>query len=544
MQIPKQHSTAIRPTQVWPEKQRKGPVQHARTRRADKISVVTSDYGGNLTPLKMVPLLREDGVLNSRINVNVQMSETADMLLNPVRVSAMAYLVPKLALERFQDMGSIDRSYNGQQEIDGSVIPWFEPLAYNSASYIWQKLGLHAPDGEFINTDYLESFNCVWNYIARQRSNSLTERDRLAGASAPAFWEHTQMKHVVPTFDAAMVEGEIPISFSSGGDLPLKSVGAGRFVEGASYAPTNNDPASAPPLDGDGDYDWTSKVWAELQEGSVNISLANIQQATETRAWAKLRAEYQGVSEDWMIDQLLSGIRLNDEALKSPILLDHTDTIVGMNERYATDGENLSKSVADGRTALSLNLRAPAIQCGGTIVIVGQVLPEMIYERQRDYYFRAQEVRDLPNRTSDELDPQPVALVTNGEIDESHSLPTDLFGYAPLNHEWLRAAPNVGGKYFRPSATDPWNENRNRIWSTEVVDPTLGPDFYISSTISHEVFADQNTDPFEWWLAGDVQIQGLTYFGPMLEEAQGDYDAIIDQVPQDRLVGDGSDVAS
>jgi len=540
MQIPKQHSKAMRPTQIWPEKVRKGPVQHARTRRADKVSVVTSDFGGTLTPLKMIPLLREDGVLNSRISVNVQMAETADMLLNPVRVSAMAYLVPKLALDRFQDMGSIDRSYNGQQEIDGTVIPWFEPLTYNGASYIWNKLGLHAPEGGFINTDYLESFNAVWNYIARERSTSLTLRDRLAGNKAPAFWEHTQMKHVVPTFDAAMVEAEIPISFTTGGDLPVKSLisvdtgGTARAV-GA---------AAEPPDDAAGNKDWTGEVWAELQEGDVRISLANIQQATETRAWAKLRSEYQGVSEDWMIDQLLSGIRLNDEVLKNPILLDHTDTIIGMNERYATDGDNLSKSVADGRTGLSLNLRAPALQCGGTIVIVGQILPEMIYERQRDYYFRAQDVSDLPFRTADELDPQPVAMMTNGEVDESHSLPDDLFGYSPLNHEWLRSAPNVGGKYFRPSATDPWNENRNRIWSTEVVDPTLGPDFYLSSSISHEVFADQNTDPFEWWLAGDVQISGLTYFGPMLEEAQGDYDAVEAQVPTERLKGDGSDTAS
>jgi len=543
----KQHSTAIRPTQVWPENYRRGPVEHDRTLRTDAVSVVTSSYGGKLVPLKMIPLLREDGVLNSRVNINVQMSETADMLLNPVRVSVMAYLVPKLALERFKDMGTIDRSYNGQQEVDGSTVPWFDTTVYSEpppgqtpAPGILKTLGLHAANGGTINTDYIESYNAVWNYIAAQRSSSLTPRDKLSTDLAPAFWEHTQMRHVVPTFDAAMVEGEIPISFTSGGSLPVHSTGYGTPEAGRAY-PTKIPGDTTPPAGAEGDYDWTGDIWAELQEGSVQISLANIQQARETQAWAKLRNQYQGISEDWMIDQLMSGVRLNDETLKAPILLDHSDTIVGMSERYATDGANLAKSVADGRTALTLNMAAPALQTGGTVVICGQVLPEMIYERQRDYYLSAQTVADLPFRTSDELDQQPVEMVKNGEVDESHSLPDDLFGYAPLNHRWMRRAPNVGGKYYRPDPAAAWDENRNRIWSTEVVDPSLGPDFYISSTISHEVFADQNSDPFEWWCQGDVRIEGLTYFGEALREAQGDYDAIEAQVPTDRLKGDGTD---
>jgi len=543
----KQHSTAIRPTQVWPENYQRGPVAHQRTMRTDAVSVVTSSFGGKLVPLKMIPLLREDGVMNSRLQINLQMAETADMLLNPVRVSAMAYLVPKLAFDRFQDMGTIDRSYNGQTESDGTtVVPWFDQYVYNAIPPgqetdpgILKTLGLHSPVGAVINSDYIEAYNAMWNYIALQRSASLTPRDNLDTTLAPAFWEHTQMKHVVPTFDAAMVEGSIPISFTEGGQLPLWS------RNNTSYPDTNlKGPAGASayvPPDVDGFRNWGEEIFVELSEQSVEISLANIEQARQTRAWAQMRNEYQGMSDDWMIDQLLSGIRLNDESLKQPILLDHSDTIVGMSERYATDGENLQKSVADGRTSLSLNLRSPALQTGGVIVVAAQVLPEMIYERQRDYYMRTTAVEQLPNRTSDELDPQPVSTVKNGEVDESHSLPNDLFGYAPLNHEWMRRAPNVGGKYYRPSPTDAWDENRNRIWSTEVTDPTLGPDFYISSEVSHEVFATQNADPFEWWVAGDVQISGLTYFGEQLREAQGDYDAVEAQVPTERLVGDGTD---
>jgi len=550
----KQHSSAIRPTQVWPDNIKRGPIQHSRTRRTDSVSVVTSSMAGKLIPLKMIPLLREDSANTSRLNVNVQMAETADMLLNPVRVSAMAYLVPKLAFERFADMGTIDRSYNGQQEVDGTVVPWFSTTTYNEPPPgqtpepgILKTMGLHAPDGGTINTDYIEAYNAVWNYIAGQRSQSLTPRVNTDTTLGPAFWEHTQMRHVVPTFDAAMVEGEIPIAFTSGGQLPVQGISRVGDASFSNPSPTFQATADVMNLGNSPNYLQfdigvaASEIYAELQEGSVKISLANIEQAKETQAWSKLRNQYQGISEDWMIDQLMQGIRFNDETLQHPILLDHTDTIVGMSERYATDGANLSKSVADGRTSLSLNIRAPKIQTGGVIVVCGQVLPEMIYERQRDYYMTAQTVENLPNRTADELDPQPVSLIRNGEVDESHSLPNDLFGYAPLNHEWMRRAPNVGGKYYRPDPAAAWDENRNRIWSTEVVDPTLGPDFYISNSVSHQVFADQNTDPFEWWVAGDVTIEGLTYFGETLREAQGDYDAIEAQVPTERLIGDGTD---
>jgi len=561
----KQHGRSVAPTQVWPENYKRGPVAHQRTRRTDAVSVVTSSYAGKLVPLKMIPLLREDGVLNSRLAVNVQMAETANMLLNPVRVSVMAYLVPKLAFSRFKDMGTIDRSYNGEPEVDASVVPWFDTAVYSEPPPgqtpdpgIFKTMGLHAADGSTINSDYIEAYNAVWNYIAKQRSSSLTPRLETDLTLAPAFWEHTQMKHVVPTFDAAMIEGEIPIAFTSGGELPVKGIGshpsATFAVNGQQvHESDGSTPTYATGANFSGQGTETlymqedplnagfPKVFAELQENSVKISLANIEQARETRAWAEMRAQYQGVSEDWMIDQLMQGIRMNDEMLREPMLIDHSDTIIGMSERYATDAANLDKSVADGRTALSINLRAPALQTGGVIVVCGQVLPEMIYERQRDYYMTATTVDDLPNRTADELDPQPVETIKNGEVDESHSLPDDLFGYAPLNHKWMRQSPNVGGKYYRPDPSAVWNENRNRIWSTEVVDPTLGPDFYISESVSHEVFADSNSDPFEWWVAGDVQIQGLTFFGPTLREAMDDYNAIEAQVPTERLKGDGTD---
>ena len=525
----KNRSTTLQPVTPNDPSRRATPVQHPRTVRQDSVSVVTSGYGGEFLPVKMIPLLREDGCSGS-LNLNFQMAETADMLLNPVRVTAAAYLVPKLALERFTDMGALDRSYNGQQEIDGSVIPWFEEQLVFTTDF-YKKLGIHSTFG---NDDYLQSYNAVWNYVAGQMSNSIPQRTPKDTSIAPAFWRHSQLRHVKPTFDDALLEGEIELQVSGTTEqLPIKSSYRGDFV-GSGYGPGS---AEIPPTE-PGIYDWTDKIWAEFTaQSGITMSLASINQAREMAAWARLRNEYAGLSEEWMMDQLLSGVRIRDEALRQPMLLDSQDSVMGMTQRYATDAANLDKSLTDGAGMINLNVNVPPLITGGTIVVVAQILPEMVYERQRDYYQTALTVDDLPNRTRDELDPQPVELVTNAEVDENHSLPDDLFGYAPLNHGWQRVAPNIGGKYWKRSASDAWTEDRNRIWSTEVVDPTLGPDFYLSTTLSHEVFADSTSDPFEIWANGNVRISGLTYFGAGIREDNDDYDKVKAQVPSERIDG-------
>lgn len=536
----KQHMTRVRPTQIWDENVRRTPIAHDKTVRTDLVSVVTSGFGGKFLPIKMVPLLREDGIINSSIALNFQMAELSNMILNPIRATAMAYFVPKMAFERYLDMGMCDRSYNGIPESDGEVIPWFQMVDFDIVGDFYKTLGLHAPTGAQVNSDYVEAYNAVWNYIARQRSPSLTLRDRLDTSLAPAFWEHTQMKLVKPTFDDAMMAGEVPLTFVGGSErLPIISQDRIQNSSGTQYAPAETGKTvEARP---DGNYDWTGLVWAELQAETGVVSVADIDLARETATWARLRNQFQGVSEEWMMDQLLQGIRVADNGWRDPIMLDHKDTVINMNERYATDGGNLDKSVTDGRTSLMLNLRLPPVTCGGVVVIAAQVLPEQVFERQKDHYLMAKAPDELPNRTSDELDPQPVRLVRNSDVDVKHTLPDDLFGYEPLNAQWMRDTPLVGGKYWRDDPTAPWTEDRNRIWDTNVVDPELGTDFYLATNINHDVFADNASPPFEIWAGGQVRIQGLTYFGPALLEATDDYEKTLEQVDRTRLKGDGTD---
>jgi len=539
----KQHSRNVLPTQVWDQQVRRTPVAHQPTMRDDTAAVVTTGNGGKFVPLKMFPLFREDGMMNSSLTISFEMAELSNMIINPVRATAAAYFVPKLALDRFPDMGAIDRSWNGEPEIDASVIPWFKPLTGNPSTDwpILETLGLHGSAVDTPNDEYVEAYNQVWNYIATQRSPSLTKRDVLDPSLAPAFWEHTQMRYVKPTFDEAMVSGRVPLSFTGGsGELPI--VSARGALQSGGYPPIGAIMEDTGVDNTVGSVFRFEDVYAELTAESAVISLADIDLARETVAWARLRNQFQGVSEEWMMDQMLAGIRIPDQSLKSPMLIDHSSTIFGLEERYATDAANLSESVAQGRTAVQLNMRVPRTTCGGVVVVVAQCLPEQLYERQRDHYFMASTVEDLPNRTADELDPQPVDMVKNKEVDEAHTLPDDLFGYQPLNAKWIRTTPRVGGDYYKASPTSPWTEIRNRIWDTNVVDPELGPDFYLATDIKQDVFANQTVDTFEFWCSGTARINGLTYFGPELLEGSDDYEKVVAQVDTTPLKGDGTDV--
>lgn len=108
-----------------------------------------------------------------------------------------------------------------------------------------------------------------------------------------------------------------------------------------------------------------------------------------------------------------------------------------------------------------------------------------------------------------------------------------------MNAKWRRSIFNLGGKYYRPDPNAAFDENRQEFWVNEVVDPQLTEDFYLASTLHHNVFADQNVDAFAAVARGEITIMGLTQFGKGLAEANGDYQAILDEVDTTRIDGDG-----
>jgi hypothetical protein len=520
------------------ENVRTEPYRFERNIRNDYKRVITTGFGGKFIPVMAIPLLREDRMLSSTFRFSFEMAETSDMLLNPVRIAVHAWFVPKLAFERFMDLGHLNRAWNEQEEVDGSTTPWIQQVPFDGAGgrgttwEIYRALGLHAPAGAMVNADYQEAYNLIWNYIAKQTSPSLTERQWNQHALAPAFWMHNAMKHVKPTFDQALVHGQIPVTITEGAEMHLRSDEYSQASnQGGSPGVNVTFPGSMDeqPREEGSHYAWDvlgHRMWTELNEGGFEISLATIDHARKTTAFAIARQQYQGLDDDTLIDMLMSGIRIPEEGMKHPILLGRAETVFGMSQRYATDADNLEKSVTRGLSQLDLRLMVPQQNTSGIVMAIAEILPEQLYERQEDHYFTASEVSDFPDRLRDELDLEPVEVVQNQHVDQDHTDPTGVFGYAPLNHKWLRQGPNVGGLYHRIQADEPWNEYRNRIWAVETIDPSLGDDFYLASNLHHQVFADSLTDPFEIRCNGIAVIEGNTMFGPALRESHGDYEAV------------------
>lgn len=537
------------------------PIPVQRTTRTAEQRVLTSLPAGKMVPLAVIPLLREDSITGGQFRVGVEMKETVELLMNSVNVRLMAYLVPKLALERFDGLDSINRSYEGIPDTDGgSVIPWFETVAAAApgVNKILYHLGKHARLGTMINTEYTEAYNVIWNFRAANRSPDITPRTRLQMDLAPGFWNHQTFAHVVPDFDQAIIDGEVALNVvnskmpvrgfgQTNGNTPASTtiVEADGLVKTAPgykiYSPT--DPA---PVAGQAQFGVLSHlvgttnapdVWAELQDNGITVSLSNIEMARKTQAFANLRRQYSGHSDEYIIDLLMDGITIPDQSWKHPILLADNSTVIGMSKRYASDGASLTESVVNGMTMVDLRFSCPRVPMGGCVMIVCEIAPEQLFERQKDPYLHATDVDDLPQFLRDTLDPEKVVVVKNDYVDIDHDTPDATFGYAPLNHEWAKSQPHIGGKFFRPTVDAAFDEDRQRIWAVETQNPVLSEDFYLVTAMHYKPFVvtDLNIDPFEALLRGNATIRGNTIFGGLLVEATNDYAEVVEEQPVERI---------
>ena len=517
------------------------PLTPKRSTRIDQKTVITSANAGKIIPVACIPLLREDGVKRSRMQIAVEMMETAETLFNGVNVTVNAHLVPKLAFDRFNGMDDLNRSYQGVPREDGETpIPFIETHTFSQAdNEFYKTLGMHAQGSATVNRDYLEAYNTVVNFRRKQRSSSLSMRTMTDTSLAQAFWNHTTMAHIVPDFDQAIIDGEVSLNVVDQ-VMPIISESYATNSSGDSFPTANrNDyPLLHPdyPQTGlDARFTWADDIYAELQDNGITVSLSNIEMAKKTQAFAKARSMFQGHDDDYIIDTLMSGIRIPDQAMKQPILLAQQRTQMGYQQRFASDAANLDESVTVGGALVDITMRTPAINTGGIIVITAEITPEQLFERQKDHYLHNLSVNNYPEFTRDELDPEKVSIVTNDHIDVDHSTPNAVFGYAPLNHEYMRSSPNIGGKYYRPEVDAAFDEDRQKIWANETVDPELTEDFYLCNNVHHKVFADSTSDAFEITARGTFEITGNTVFGGALKEATDDYDEVMSQVDQTRL---------
>lgn len=541
------------------------PIPVQRTTRLSAQRVLTSMNAGKMTPLAVIPLLREDAITRANFRVAFEMDETVELLMNAVNVRVMAYCVPKLAFERFDGLDSINRSYEGQNQSDGDPSPaWFDVQTVDASfrnNPIYTALGKHARVGTNINTEYVEAYNCIWNFRAANRSQDIALRGRLDTSLAPAFWNHQTFAHVVPDFDQALIDGEVPLNVTSLranirgigiAETPSPGVAASRVsretgdvgnpitypqgwsIQGASATMGGGDAALVVKANSTSGY---PDIWAELEQNGITVSLSNIDMARKTQAFAALRRQYSGLSDDYIVDLLMDGISIPDQQMKQPMLLADVSTVFGMSKRYASDGASLTESVVNGATMVDLRFTVPRLNTGGIVMIVAEIAPEQLFERQRDVYMHSESVSALPQFLRDTLDPEKVEVVRNEYVDVDHDTPTATFGYAPLNHMWAKSIPQVGGKFYRPEVDGAFDEDRQRIWAVETANPVLSQDFYLVSQMNYKPFVvtDPSIDHFEVLLRGEAVIRGNTVFGGLLVEATDDYAEVLAEAPQDRI---------
>lgn len=315
------------------------PMIVPRTRRNHDITVVTSLPAGKVVPVAAIPLLREDGMLG-RVSIAVEMMETVELLMNPVFLRATAFFVPHLAFERFEgSRDQFDRSYKGEPKIvGGAVVPFIETAAMGThgSNAVYRALGLHAKTTDLVNTGYLEAYNAIVNFRRTQRSRNLTQRTRLQADLAEAFWVNSRFEHIVPSFDEAMIDGAVPLTIIDN-LLPVRGIGfTGTPTQSAQTVREtggNDAVAYATAIlasgntyiktDGSGSAGVNPAIFAEMQASGMQLSLATIEQAKKTRAFAEWRRHYEGydVDDEYLVDMLMDGLTIPDQHLKQPILI-------------------------------------------------------------------------------------------------------------------------------------------------------------------------------------------------------------------------------
>jgi hypothetical protein len=546
------------------ELQQVKPIKAPQTVRADNYTVKTDMEAGLMIPIGFSPYLRMDSG-QGRFTFMAKMNETVRMPENGVALTVQSWFVPRLAFKRFHDLTMYNESFEGVQSANNQVVPFFEKNKYWNGSTVvtatnadnfdttegsnvaafYKQLGMHIEDDW--NTDQVETYNAVANYIYQSLSKSLDERNEFDHSLAACPWPLNDMKYIVPTFDDAMIAGRIPLDVGGKGNLysnEFSSFGNTTWRAPAGSASEFSDIGNAVNPDGttlSSVYKWDN-IWAEIGATSAYITTEDIEAAKKTASFARLRAMYSDrLTDDHLINMAINAIELPHNELDKPRLLASKTTPFGYNQNYATNSGALDESVTRGAAAVDYGYVVPRTNTGGNVIHIACIAPERIMERKRDYYYSATTKADLPEFVRDYTDTQKVQVVRNKEIDVDHTDPEGIFGYAPLNHNFNRTGNfRVGGRFMR-QAGDPYNEERASIWSTETAtaNTQLNEDFYLVTGLHKKIFADQNQPAFDVLAKQQSRITGNTVFGEPLMESDGDYDAVELMLDDVTLEGDG-----
>lgn len=547
------------------------PVAFNRTTRRDESVTMSSGRAGKVVPVTYFPLLRGDSA-SGRVGVDVELAEMPRPLLNGVVANFQAWFVPKSAHPQFSGMDEFIHSYQKEQikalgQADRDAPDFFTTLngadvTTVAGSEFFKTLGLHVPAGTEIQTDLIDAFWLVYNFRLAAHSSRLprapyaSEDLQASTALPPAFWPTGRLSRIVPDYERALIMGSLDLDISAGrisvkGLLadrgPAQSMSPGSIEPGDNLQETDIHGSRMGAawagqyrnvlIKDEGGYgqDHLRSLFADMAGITIGTSLADIDMARTTQAFAKLRTAYAGNdatgfdNDDAIVAELMQGFSVPDDAFKRPWLLDSARVPFGMVERHATDAANLDASVSQGRASAQLSLNVPSTDVGGTVIVTVEILPERLDERQSDEWLHITDPSALPNALRDVQRPEPVDMVLSRRVDAAHTTPNALYGYEPMNDVWNRATTRLGGAFYQADPQNPWTEQRSAIWQTSIVDPEFTADHWLApAEFPHDVFSDTTADAFEVVARHSVAIAGLTQIGDVLQENNDDYAAVTD----------------
>lgn len=549
-------------------RQNLAPIQFNRTRRVDNDSLMTSGRAGKVVPVGFIPLFRGDSA-SGYVSVQFDLADMPKPILNAVVANVQAWFVPKSALPQFGGYDEFIASYSGETIKNyptGTRTPpqFFLKSGTTGAaltnllkSTVLTSVGLHAVTGKAVNYDYLDAFTAVYNFRLEAHSSKLPKRKYVSQDNQTTFaenvklprgfWPHTRFSRIVPDYDRAIVVGDLSLDVSAG-RLPVSGITQKNNNVGSGTGLGLNFNASEIQFEQDsngrslnfkrraGNPAGTAlDIWAEMEDTKINVTLANLDRARRTQAFARAAQAYAGNNWDplalnnTVMAELMQGFSVPPEVTTRPFLLDAKLHPITMVSTQATDGESLGDSVTQGQGMVQLSLNVPRTETGGIIVITAEVGPERFFERQSDDYLHLTNPDELPNALRDTQRIEPVDPVPNHRIDAKHSNPNGIYGYEGMNDRWNRDAMRLGGVFYEPVPGAPWKEARSQIWLPDYVNPAYTSDHFLyPENLPHAVFADEEADAFEAIVRHAVVITGLTQIGDVLTENNGEYQLVED----------------
>jgi hypothetical protein len=496
-------------------------------------------------------------------------------MFNNMHVRIQAWFVPHTCLERFEgERTKYERSLAGQAEKDGSIIPFFEekpvsrPIADNMP--LLSYMGAHiSPDATTYNPVYIEAFNRVYMHRAGVRSSRLVtpdsqgyapcDRDMYDTSLPRAFRSTHSLSNIVKEYESALMEGRVDISFNES-RLPITGLGyrhaittetltAANLIETTSDNSGDTRSVDTVPVNLDTQLlvaeldNYVPQIFAEMSAGSASISLADIAQAKETQAFAKLATRIgkivgADVDKAYLFNLLMDGVTVSDDIMHQPINLFSEEAIIGHGDQYrSTTSATLDEYVTNLQGARNIARKMPKTPVGGVMLITVEVFAEELFERKFDFVLHSSNrskypsaLRDFQNRFNPEI-------VTNKEIDVLAYEPDGLLGYRQRNGWWKEQnAVQLGGRFYDEAVGDGFNEDRAQFFQPIIIsddDPSkvvvgFNEHFYLQpEEYPMDIFAYQNLDPVILTADFKAVINTQIQFGEKPVEGSEEYADLI-----------------